>query len=179
MKGKKEQNKNTKEKNRIIHVSDMKEIQEIIDTLEFPEEIEVPGLFRPSIIIDEYSGYKNVIMSVIRWDNEGIPFDPIDHVPDSIYFKDEISKKHSINHIAEYFTHDEIIQIKKYLKRYKGTKSFDCCPCTIPKDGNVFPLGGLPGSSGETDYYLFYERKDYNLPFNIAGFFYLRCHERI
>lgn len=74
---------------------------------------------------------------------------------------------------------DEIVQIKKYLGTFKNTIVGVPSPCFINEDGSSFPIGGLPASSGETDYYCFFNHPNYPLTFRIAGFFDLRQHEKI
>ena len=146
--------------------------------IEEPKKIAIDGLYGISIEITEYSGHKNVVMAIIRWNTKNLPFNPEDYLPEHIHLTGD-AKEYTLECLRECFTMDEIEQIKEYLSKFKNTTVGVPHPCIIYEDGSLLPRGMFPASSGEGDYYCYYKDKNYLLRFEIGGYFDLRQHEKL
>ena len=141
-----------------------------------PKWVEVKGLYRVNIMIDEHDGYKDVFMEIFRWSTDSVPFDPRAYVPRCIPHK-EFS--FVLEHLRGHFTYEEIKQIKKYLGAFRGATVCEPHLCSLPENGSVMPLGRLPASRGKGDFYLFFKHDGYPFLFDIAGYFDLRRHDPV
>jgi hypothetical protein len=141
--------------------------------------VEIHGLYRLNITIDEFDGFKDVAMTIFRCGEENVPFNAIDFVPDCIPKETLKKPSYVLHHIEEHFTIDEIKQIREYLNNYDSrTHVGTPIPCSIPEDGSIMPTGCIP-IGGPQDNYDFYRSEKYPLSFKIAGYFDLRWHEKI
>lgn len=138
--------------------------------------IEIPELYSISIIIDEYIGYRDVCMNIIR--DSKPPFDPKKYVPDCI----PDSKKGDIyvlGAIEECFTMDEVKKIGAYLQTLPKTHIMEPRVCELPISGDVVPTVALPAGGG-CDFYLFSDHEEYPLGnLKISGYFDLRGCRRV
>ena len=146
-----------------------------------PTWVEIPGLYYLNITIDEYDGFKDVVMTIFRWGTKKVPFNPRDFVPERIP-KEQLKEQppYVLDHIKEHFTLDEIKKIQEYLSDYDPKVDIGTpIPCSIPEDGSIMPTGAIP-VGGSQDFYCFYRSANYPLgDLKIAGYYDLRRHEKI
>jgi len=144
-----------------------------------PKSVEVKRLYNFVLTLRKFDGFIDVKLHIFRWDRYAAPFDPKNYLPTSITFPDEMMEECALQHIQESFTHLEAIHINEYLLKLKGVKNIELNNCSIPHDGSVIPVGRMPVSGRDTDFYKFFKRDGYWLPFKIAGYFDLRGLEPV
>jgi hypothetical protein len=155
------------------------------DNLEYYKNIkwiDIPGLYRLFIAIDNFQGHENVVLDIFRSNIKKVPFDPLKFVPKTVP-EDKINEKPSyvLIHIKESFTLKEIKEIKEFFKRYKCIKIVKQSICSIPEDGSIWPTSAHPydGWGIPTGFIDFYRFSNYNLSFEISGFYDIRCCDHI
>ena len=133
-------------------------------------KIQINGLYNVSITIDEYCGYQNLVMGIIRFDTDNVPFNSREFLPDYIP-PHLLTEKPSpvLEYLKEHFLIEEIKLIRNYLKTFDGAKVSKPCICHIPENGVVYPIAWLP-TSKDYEFYLFFDESDYSLPFKITGY---------
>lgn len=146
--------------------------------------ITIPGLYRLYLRINNFHS-RNVVFDVVHmviYRHGGtVPFNPEDYLPVGFLdkIKDDDENEHPTrkelvyDHLKEHFLPSEIEQMKQFLKNYRDTEIKKEEECSMPEDGTIMPTGFIPLGGGQ-DSYCFYKEKDYNLPFEIAGYYDLR-----
>ena len=95
-------------------------------------------------------------MGIIRFDTDTAPFKPREFVPDCIP-RHLLTQKPSpvLEYLKEHFLKEEIKLIRP-------------CVCHLPENGEIYPIAWLPT---KYEFYLFFDEPDYDLPFQISGYF--------
>jgi hypothetical protein len=142
--------------------------------------IDIPGLYQLNISVDNFP-YRNgkfdhvtiTIFRVFQFNKEEKILPLSKYLPENLR-KGCKNKRFVEEHIREHFTREETEKIMGYLI-HSGIMAFRIHECTLPEDGSILPVGWISEGGGQ-DHYLFYQEKDYDLPFKIAGYFDVREH---
>lgn len=135
--------------------------------------VDVKGLYRIAIAIDQFMGCENVVLDVFRHNTDNVPFNPEEYVPDCIpegMLKEKSSSV--LEHLEESFTFEEIEQIREYFGKFKFITIGKSELCSLPRDGRIWPTGAhrYDDIMGQ-GFIVFCESENYSLPFDIAGYY--------
>lgn len=135
--------------------------------------------YTSSVIAKKFHDHKNVMIILIRkhWDKKEDKRYCWPNLIKNYKNLDKISKAYSRECILENFTLQEINQIKKWFKKYMKA-SIKSGIAKYPILGSSMGLGSIP-AGGATDFIMFPKMKNYNLSFDVWGFYDLRNHKRI
>jgi hypothetical protein len=134
-------------------------------------------LYSVSTTARDFKGYKDVVFD---WFRDGAPAERRNYatlIED--YDPTDSMACYAEGCIDELFTEDEALKLKEYLDRVNGKEG----PTTIeevrlPIPNNTMGTGAIPVGGGQ-DFLEIYRRREYSLPFKVAGYFDLRGCERL
>jgi len=135
--------------------------------------------YTSSVIAKKLHGHKNVMIVLIRkdWDKKEEKRYCWSNLIKNYKNLNKTSKAYSRGCILENFTLQEINQLKKWFKKYMKA-SIKSGITKYPILGSSMGLGSIP-VGGATGFIMFPKMKNYNLSFDVWGFYDLRNHKRI